>query len=445
MDSGAPVKLTILDPGHFHAALVQKTMYPDVDPVVSVYAPEGPDLQDYLQKIESYNRRPENPTRWRTQVVCGSDFLERFVAEKSGAGAAVVIAGNNRRKTEYITRAVTAGFHLLGDKPMAIDAVGFRSLEKTFALAREKKVLLYDIMTERFEITTLLQKAFSTIPSVFGELARGTPEDPAVAKKSVHYISKLVSGSPIKRPAWFFDTAQQGEGLVDITTHLVDLVQWECFPDEIIDYRNDIQIVSSRRWPTVITPAQFERVTQLAGFPAYLEKDLQADGNLFAYMNGEIVYRIKAVYAKVSTIWNFETDVGGDTHFSVMQGTRSNLVIRQGEAQAYRPTLYIEPFDESDPAALEPALKRALQEVQQKYPGVGIERDGARWEVTVPERYHVGHEAHFAQVTDQFLAYVKRGSLPDWEVPNMLAKYCTTTTALARAETVDPPMPKRAA
>jgi predicted dehydrogenase len=426
------VKLTILDPGHFHAALVQKKMYPEIDPVVHVYAPDGPELRDYLQRVEGYNHRAENPTAWRMQVVSGPDFIERFIADK--AGDVVVISGNNQRKTEYLTRAVAAGIHTLADKPMAIDAAGFQSLEQAFALAREKNVLLYDIMTERYEVTTLLQKALSTITSIFGELVQGTPEDPAVVKESVHYISKLVSGMPIKRPAWFFDVAQQGEGIVDITTHLVDLVQWECFPDASVDYRNDIQIVSARRWPTEIAPAQFERVTQLCEFPAYLKKDVQPNGNLHAYMNGEIVYRIKGVYAKVSTIWDFEVAVGGDTHFSSIRGTRSNLVIRQGEAEAYRPTLYIEPPEESDLDAFELALKRAVREMQQKYPGVDVERDGTRWEITVPERYHVGHEAHFGQVTEQFLAYVKRGSLPDWEVPNMLAKYYTTTAALARAE-----------
>src|SRR5437879_8519361 len=244
------MKLTILDPGHFHAALVQKKMYPEIDPVVHVYAPDGPELLDYLQRVEGYNRRADNPTAWRMQVVSGPDFREQFIEENSDAGEVVVIAGNNRRKTEYITRAVAAGFQVLADKPMAIDAAGFTSLEKAFALAREKNVLLYDIMTERHEITTMLQKAFSTIPSVFGELTQGTADDPAVAKQSVHYISKLVSGTPIKRPAWFFDVAQQGEGIVDITAHLVDLVQWECFPEAIIDYRNDIEIISARRWPT---------------------------------------------------------------------------------------------------------------------------------------------------------------------------------------------------
>ena len=365
------MKLTILDPGHFHAALVQKKMYPEIDPVVRVYAPDGPELRDYLQRVESYNRRGDNPTEWRMQVVSGPDFMARFGADR--AGDVVVIAGNNRRKAEYITRAVAAGFQVLADKPMAIDAAGFKSLEKAFALARGKNVLLYDIMTERHEITTMLQREFSTIAAVFGELTLGTPDAPAVIKESVHYISKWVSGMPIKRPAWFFDVAQQGEGIVDITTHLVDLVQWECFPDAILDYRNDVEVISAKRWPTEITSAQFERVTLLSELPAYLEKDVQPNGNLHAYMNGEIVYRIKGAYAKVSTIWDFEAAEGaGDSHFSVMRGTRSNLVIRQGEAQAYRPSLYIEPPVESYLDALELALKRALRYVEQNYTGVVV-------------------------------------------------------------------------
>jgi hypothetical protein len=62
------MKLTVLDPGHFHAALLQKTMHPDIDPTVHVYAEDGPQLADYLSKIESYNTRADNPTAWRTQV-----------------------------------------------------------------------------------------------------------------------------------------------------------------------------------------------------------------------------------------------------------------------------------------------------------------------------------------------------------------------------------------
>ncbi len=128
------MKLIVLAPGHFHAALLQKTMYPNVDATVHVYAEEGPDLADYLQKMASYNARAEAPTAWRMQVHAGADFLDRFSAER--AGDVVVIAGNNRRKAEFVTRAVAAGMNMLADKPMAIDTAGFESLQQAFADAR---------------------------------------------------------------------------------------------------------------------------------------------------------------------------------------------------------------------------------------------------------------------------------------------------------------------
>ena len=62
-------------------------------------------------------------------------------------------------------------------------------------------------------------------------------------------------------------------------------------------------------------------------------------------------------------------------------------------------------------------------------------RPGRVSRVVAPPSYHVGHEAHFGQVASQFLDYVARGALPGWEVPNMIAKYFTTTEAyrLSRA------------
>ena len=426
------MKLIVLDPGHFHAALLQKTMYPNVDATVHVYGEAGPDLTDYLQKIAGYNGRTDAPTAWQMQVHAGADFLDRFRAEK--AGDMVVIAGNNRHKAEFVTRAVAAGMHVLADKPMAIDPAGFASLQRAFADARARGVLLWDIMTERHEITTMLQKAFSRIPSVFGELVQGSVHEPAVVKESVHHFAKQVSGAPVKRPAWFFDVAQQGEGLVDITTHLVDLVQWECFPGEILDFAKDIEILSAKRWPTVISPAQFTQVTQLPTCPDFLRKDVQADGNLHTYANGEIDYRIKGVHAKVSVLWKFEAPAGaGDTHFSVLRGSKANLVIRQGPAEAWQPVLYIEPVTATGAADVAYALADALDQVRATYPGIDVERTGDRWQVIVPASYHVGHEAHFAQVAGEFLGCVEKGTLPDWEVPGMIAKYHTTTRALAMA------------
>ena len=43
--SASPVRLVVIDPGHFHAALVQKHSYGgEVSDDVRVYAPRGPEL-----------------------------------------------------------------------------------------------------------------------------------------------------------------------------------------------------------------------------------------------------------------------------------------------------------------------------------------------------------------------------------------------------------------
>lgn len=425
------IKLITLDPGHFHAALVQKSMYADVDSVVHVYAPEGPDLQLHLDKINGYNSRAEEPTRWKEEVYTGSDFLEKMLQEKNGN--VVVMAGNNKRKTEYIAKSVDAGFNVLADKPMAIDKTNFDLLKKTFETAAQKNVLLYDIMTERYEISTMLQREFSLLPDVFGQLEKGTPENPAVTKESVHHFYKYVSGSVLTRPAWFMDVSQQGEGIVDVTTHLVDLIQWECFPEKVINYQNDIHINSARRWTTDITRSQFNALTKLTDFPGYLKKDIANDSVLKVYSNGEINYKLKDVYAKVSVIWAYKAPEGtGDTHYSIMRGTKANLVIRQGAGQNYKPSLYIEPVAKGD-AAYENSLNKSLKKIQAKYPGIELKKTAAGWEVIIPEKYKEGHEAHFARVTEKYLQYLKEGKLPDWEVPNMIAKYYTTTQALELA------------
>lgn len=422
------ISLITLDPGHFHAALVQKTMFDNVDSVVHVYAPEGPEVKDYLSKIEAYNSRPEDPTRWKEVVYTGPDYLEKMLAEKPGN--VVVLAGNNKLKPQYITSSIEAGLNVFADKPMAINTESFESLKKAFSTAEQNNLQLYDIMTERFEITTMLQREFSTLPEVFGTLQKGTPEDPAVTKESVHHFSKMVSGAPLIRPAWFFDVEQQGEGIVDVTTHLVDLVQWECFPGQIINYESDINITSARHWKTNLTPAQFEKVTGLKTYPDYLKKDVDAKGTLGVYSNGEINYQLKGINAKVSVIWNFEAPAGaGDTHYSVMKGSKANLIIRQGKEENYRPVLYIEPLEKDD-KAFESDLKGALSKVQAKFPGVDVERSGDLWTVIVPDKYHNGHEAHFGQVMEKYLEYLQNDNMPEWEVPNMLAKYYTTTKAL---------------
>ncbi len=421
-------QLMTLDPGHFHAALVQKVQLPDVDPTVYVYAPEGPDVQGHLNLIKGFNTRQDDPTHWVEEVYTGPDFFEKMIADKPGN--IMVVSGNNAKKTEYIKKTIEAGINVLADKPMVINSENFGMLLEAFDRAKKNNVLLYDIMTERHEVTTILQKTLSQAPELFGTLEKGTLENPAVTKESVHHFFKYVSGNPIKRPAWFFDIDQQGEGIVDVNTHLVDLIQWECFPDQIIDYKKDIEVLTAKRWATELTPSMFNRVTHLKGYPDYLKKDLIQDSVLNVYSNGEINYTLKGVHAKSSVIWNYEAPEGAkDTHYSIMRGTKANLVIKQGAEENYQATLYVEQNGSGSKDDFMTALNKAVKDLQSTYPGVAVEQNGKLIKVNIPDKYKLGHEAHFTQVTEKYLSYLKAGKLPDWEVPNMIAKYYTTTKA----------------
>ncbi|TLP70571.1 putative oxidoreductase C-terminal domain-containing protein [Maribacter sp. ACAM166] len=424
------VKLMTLDPGHFHAALVQKTMYPQVDSTIHVFAAEGPEVKDFLSKINQYNSRQENPTAWEINAYLGDDYIEKMISQKPGN--VMVVAGKNSKKIDYILAAVKAGLNVYADKPLVINPQGFEKLKEAFEIAEEKGLLIYDIMTERFESTTMMQKQFSLLPDVFGELLEGTLDEPAISKESVHHFFKYVSGNPLVRPSWFFDVNEEGEGIVDVTTHLVDLIQWEAFPNQIID-SSQVEMVSARRWPTVLSLEEFQTVTGSESYPEYLEKDVTED-SLNVYCNGEMNYKINGKYAKVSVIWNYKAPEGtGDTHYSVMRGSKSNLIIKQGEAENYKPVLYVESKLGAD---FEKSLNLAVQnEIPEQFPGTSVikEEEGI-WKIVIPEQFKIGHEAHFGQVTENYLNYLASGELPDWEVPNMITKYYTTIAAYKKAK-----------
>jgi predicted dehydrogenase len=424
----APFRLMTVDPGHFHAWLLQKQMIEDVDPTSYVFAPAGPDVQDYLNRVESFNTRAENPTSWNQVVYTEPDFFEQMIQQKPGNVMAV--SGNNAKKTEYINEAIKAGIHVLADKPMAINNENFELLQESFELAKQNDVVLYDIMTERHEITIMTQRALSQVPELFGELEKGSIENPAITKESVHHFSKVVAGQQIKRPAWFFDITQQGAGMVDIMTHLVDMIQWECYPDQIIDYKKDIEILRAKSWNTELTPAKFNRVTQLTEYPDFLQKDIINDSILSVNSNGEINYTLKGTHAKTSVIWNYEAPEGGkDTHYSIMRGTKANLIISSREEEDFKATLYVEKVGDTPDEAFAANLEKALSDLSATIPGLTAEPDGERFKINIPDEFKVGHEAHFTQVINKYLNYIKTGKMPDWEVPNMISKYYTTTKA----------------
>jgi predicted dehydrogenase len=423
-----PITLITLDPGHFHAALVQKSMLPSVDSTVYVYSPGGNDLDMHLGRINNYNHRPEHPTHWNEIVYRGNDYFEKMILEKKGN--VVILSGNNKIKADYIFKSLNAGLHVFGDKPMIIQYAEFEKLKAAFDLAKQKNILLYDIMTERYEMATQMQKEFSMDQELFGTLIHGTPADPSIYIESVHHFYKYVSGNVLVRPQWFMDVDQQGEGLVDVMTHLVDLVQWECFPGQIID-TSEIKIDTAKRWPTAISLSQFNTITQANGFPSFLIKNLVKDSILQVYANGEINYEIKGKHARIASIWNYRApEGGGDTHYCIMKGTKSNLIIKQGIDEKYKPTLYIQPLKSSPRDSIKTALMAQINRLKHDMPGLAMEQVDDQFKLIIPSSLQEGHEAHFAQVMKKFLGYLEHRDMPAWEVPNTLAKYYTTTKAL---------------
>jgi predicted dehydrogenase len=433
------VRLMTLDPGHFHAALIQKEMYPGVAARVDVYAPDGWDLAEHLKRVAAFNNRRDRPTSWQTELHTGADFFERMLRERPGN--VVVLSGRNRGKIDRIARSVDAGLHVLGDKPWILSSADLPRLEQVLADADRKGIVAFDIMTERFEIATILQRALVNDAAVFGQIVTGTTDTPGVYMESVHNLMKVVAGAPNIRPAWFFDTTEQGEGLNDIGTHLVDLVQWTLFPEQAIDHRSEIKVLAAQRWPTVIPEDDFRRVTGTPGFPASLA-GVGADRTLSYFANTLVSYTLRNVHTTLNVIWDWEAPPGaGDSHYAVYRGSRARIEVRQTRADRFLTELYVVPHSPDIKPQVMSALQARVRALQGQFPGVTVEDRGAEIHLGIPPALRTDHEAHFAQVATHFLQYLRhRETLPAWERPNMLAKYYVTTkgTELSRQQPARP-------
>jgi predicted dehydrogenase len=416
----APIKLIVLDPGHGHATYMQGRMYEGLDPEVHVYAPLGPDVETYLKSINGMNSRTSNPTKWKMVVYTGPDYLEKMLSDKKGN--AVIISGNNSKKGEYMRRSIEAGMHVLADKPLAVTPKDFEMLKKSFKLAEKKKVLIFDPMDLRYDISNILQKELAEIPELFGELKKGSLEDPSLIQENLHHFLKFSGSEPARRPAWFFDIEQQGHGITDVSTHLVDMSQWAGFPGVVLKYKKDIKILNSKEWPTELTPSEFKRVTRV-DYPDYLKKYVK-DSILSVLANGEINYTIKGVHAKVTVNWKYREPAGSsDTHYALMRGTKADLELRQGSDEKYKATLYIKVAPGIPAAEFVTAIEKVKVRFQQKYPGFDLIQKGNEW-IVKPGTFKGTNSAQIA------IGYILNNSMPAWEVPNMIAKYYTTTSGV---------------
>lgn len=416
----ARARLIVLDPGHFHASLLQREMYPSLDPRVSVFAPLGPELLDYLNRVSLFNSRQESPTHWDLDIHTASDSMAAMLREKPGN--VVVFTGRNRGKIDRILEALEAGLNVFADKPWIISSEELPKLDRALELADRKGLIAYDIMTERYEVTSELQRVFVNTPQVFGQLEHGDERNPAVRARSVHHLMKVVAGVPLRRSAWFFDIAEYGEGLADVGTHVVDLVQWTAFPDQNIGTA-DIRVIGGRRWPLALDKAQFQRVTGESDFPAAIRGAVR-DGKLEYHCNNSVHYTLRGAHVALDILWNWEAAEGGDVYEASFRGSKARIEIRQGKRERFVPEVFIVPAG----AGVIEAARAKVAALQAQWPGLALEESGGEARLVIPKQFRVGHEAHFAQVAHRFFGYLADPeSMPAWERSFMLSKYLVST------------------
>lgn len=417
-----PVVLNVVDPGHFHASLLQKSRLEGVDEKVRVYAPEGEELEQYLATIEGYNTREQNPTSWKEDVYAGSDYLEHLPVNENGD--VVMLAGNNAKKTDYILTAVERGYNVLSDKPLAIDSRGWDLLQRAYVEAANHNLVIYDLMTERYDIVNLIVKDILADPSIFGTFDYSAV--PTVQMTSVHHFYKEVGGTPLVRPQWYYDVRQQGEGIADVTTHLIDLVFWQCFPQKTIT-TDKVEVTAASHYPTWISREQFARSTGAADFPDYL-KGIERNGAIPVMSNGSLDFKVNGLPVQMKVLWNWTPQSGSsDTFEAVYKGDRSVVTIRQDASTGFVKQI-------SMTTNLEYAANRLRTVLGQKYPGTSLKEVNGEYVVVIPSDLRIGHEDHFNMVAAQFLKYIRgEEQMPEWESQNTLSKYYITTKAVEMA------------
>ena len=416
--------LLIFNPGHFHAALVLRERHPSLADEIYVYSEPGPDLDRFLEIVESFNNRQINPTHWRINVHRGKDSLEKLIEDKKGD--IVVLAGRNNTKMENIDTLNRAGFAILADKPWVTTEEALPFLRSTMAAGRP---LAADIMTERYEIATLLQKEFLAEEQVFGKIRIEKDSSPSVFKECVHHLYKIVNDKPLVRPVWYFDIDVQGEGIVDTTIHLVDMTQWMLFPGRPIDDEKDLELIEARRWATRVPLDKFAKITGTDCFPQKIAEYVKND-ILDYFCNGELIYRIKGVPVHLRELWYLDEPPGGrDTHRSLIKGTRSDLMIRQLPEKDFKTELLVVPRENRE--QVEKAVQECLTRWSDKYPGLAATPEKNALLIQIPDNIRTTHEQHFYRVRDAFISHLDSGTEPAEHRACTIAKY----TLLAKART----------
>ena len=408
------LSMIVVAPGHFHASLLQKNPLPGVSDTVRVFAQSGSELQAYRNTIESYNSREDNPTAWVLDIYEGDDFLDH-IPQAEGSSFAV-FAGNNRLKSEYILHCVRKGYHVISDKPMAINTDGYAKLEEAYETSDAEDLIIYDLMTERHDVQNVITRILMSDDEIFGEVSG------KIEIEDIHHFFKQVSGKPLMRPMWYFDVRQQGEGIADVTTHFIDLIFWECFPGESVSV-SDVEVTAATRFPTLITLDEYKAVTGAEAFPEYLEQDVR-DGVLEVYSNGTIDFIVKDVPVSITMRWDYTPESGsGDRFHEIIPGIFSSIEIVQDASTGFIRKLFLK--------TTEALASKAEALLRRTYPEICVtEVSEGRYVVEIPQKYRHPHEDHFNMVGYEFIECIKKRNIPEWERDNTLTKYHITTRSV---------------
>ena len=405
--------LLYYDPGHFHAALTLRNANVRVATDVHLYAHPGPDREGFLGLVDDFNSRGTTPTRWRVHVHGADDLLSRLIDERRGD--VVVLAGKNADKLATIARLHEAGFNVLADKPWLTSSAALPDLRRVTSGAP----LAMDIMTERHEILARLRQRIVSTPHLFGQFIQEA-DRPAIEIASLHHLYKVVNGRPLERPWWYYDVATQGDGLVDIQSHLTDQVQWMISAENPNDFDRDVELLAARRWSTPVPLALYRDSTGQSEFPQALCTYV-SDDILELPCNGEIEYRLNGIRVRQRAEWGQREPPGtGDRHPCTIRGTRCNLVVRHGPETGYTAELDVEANAGVD---IERDLRNAMADWQGDFPGLGIEGSNDVLRVTIPDTLRSTHESHFAMVLENFLDYVDAGRWPHWLTRGIRMRY----------------------
>ncbi len=412
-----PLKqMTVIAPGHFHAALTQKTPLPGVGDTVHVFAPEGVELQTYLKTVASYTDPETGSSRWVEKVYAGEDYLEKVPPAQSGCF--VVLAGNNKLKSRYILESVRKGYHVLADKPMAISREDLLLLDTAYHEASERGLVICEMMTERYDLLNKIVRELVADQELFGVCQR-------VKMLSVHHFYKEVSGVPVRRPAWYFDVTQQGEGIADVTTHLIDQIFWICSPAAPVT-ADRVVLKEASRWTTPLSMEQFRQVTGESVIPSFLADYVRGD-SLEVSANGRMSFMLDQIPCDIEVHWDYVAPEGaGDISVCRYTGSRATLeIVQDAETGFVRQLFLTAPYAEA---------ASAVARLKADFPFVHLQDDGeGRFLLDVPLKERSGHEEHFGLVARAFLHQVDEALMSDEESANTLTKYKLTIDAVSAA------------